>query len=334
MGGINSDKYTKWGGHRYRKSTTKHISTGSYMCNRWWCNDEGKWTAKHSKKLKRCRGHLIVEKGVENEDDTVYLKHPHDCDTTENKSLSFGSRLVIGRPDTRPLLTKFSPNIGGLSYKEIASIKDNINNANGWTKLVGNTNSDRWYYPNLKENPDLYKYIKNAISWYLLEIKNMYPALKVILLGLIKSEANAQSQYDGLNKRLHSDYPSNLNALDLQLRPQSFIIALDVFDFMYLPHRDARRCDIITETVRPGQMILFTNNCLHAGGSNKNNNTSLRIFGYVCATEKDIPVGKVFPYQWTSPNEDAVIVEDDDINDIVSESTHGRIRKKPNFFSP
>ena len=333
MGGINSDKYTKWGGYRYRKSTTKDISTGSYKCNRWY-NNQGKWTAKHSKGLTRCRGHLIVKKAIDNKDDTVYLNKPHDCDTNANEPLGFGSRLIIGQPDTRPLLTKICPNEGGLSENKIACIKDKINNAKGWTPLVGNTHNDRWYYPNLQNNPDLYNYIKDAISWYLSEIKNKYPALKVISLGLIKSEANAQSQYDGFSKRLHSDYPSNLNALDLQLRPQSFIIALDVFNFMYLPHRDARRCDIITETVRPGQMILFTNNCLHAGGSNKNNNTSLRIFGYVCADKDDIPVGKVFPYKWNSPHKNAVVVEDDDINNIVSESTRGRLRRNTNFYSP
>ena len=50
--------------------------------------------------------------------------------------------------------------------------------------------------------------------------------------------------------------------------------------------------------------------------------------------KNDIPVGKVFPYKWTSPNENAVVVEDDGINNIVSESTRGRIRKNNDFFSP
>jgi hypothetical protein len=98
--------------------------------------------------------------------------------------------------------------------------------------------------------------------------------------------------------------------------------------------RQHQRCDIVIETVRPGQMILFSNNCLHAGGSNKLNNILTRIFGYVCAAQTDIPVGKVFPFNWTSPNEDAVVVEDDGINNIVSESNRGRIRKKTNFFAP
>ena len=122
-----------------------------------------------------------------------------------------------------------------------------------------------WYYPELEKNIDLYTYIKNTVQWYLSEIKVKYPALNIIKLGLIRSAPHARSQYDGFSHRLHSDYPPNVNVLDLPLRPLSFIIALDGFDFMWLPHRMAKRCDIVTETVKQGQMILFSNNCLLAG---------------------------------------------------------------------
>jgi len=106
--------------------------------------------------------------------------------------------------------------------------------------------------------------------------------------------------------------------LELRLRPLSFIIALDEFDFMYLPHRNAKRCDIITDTVRPGEMIVFTNSCLHAGGSNRHDKRSNRIFGYVCNNDSDIPVGKVFPHKWSSQDEDALIVEDSGDERILS----------------
>jgi late competence protein required for DNA uptake (superfamily II DNA/RNA helicase) len=95
MGRTNTDKYTIWDGYFYRKSTTKDISKGSYLCNRW-CNNQGKWGAKHSKEFMRCRGHLMVKKGVENKDDKVYLFKAHDCDTAK-KPLSFGYRLIIGQ---------------------------------------------------------------------------------------------------------------------------------------------------------------------------------------------------------------------------------------------
>jgi hypothetical protein len=231
---------------------------------------------------------------------------------------------------------KISPNVPhcGLSNNIIDSIRGKIIEANNWTPLVGNTNNDRWYYPELEKNIDLYTYIKNTVKWYLSEIQVKYPALSIIKLGLIRSAPHARSQYDGFSHRLHSDYPPNVNVLDLPLRPLSFIIAfLDGFDFMWLPHRMAKRCDIVTETVRPGQMILFSNNCLHAGGSNKHNEYCFRIFGYICATESDIPLGKVFPYKWSSENEDAVVVEDDGNDNIVSESKRGRLRTQTDFYS-
>lgn len=125
-----------------------------------------------------------------------------------------------------------------------------------------------------------------------------------------------------------------MNALDLALRPLSFIIALDEFDFIWLPSQDAKRGDIVTETIRPGQMILFSNNCLHAGGSNRHNNISSRIFGYVCNNQSDIQDGKVWPYTWSSTNDNAVLVEVDGINNIVTERTCGRKLRRTNIFSP
>ena len=65
---------------------------------------------------------------------------------------------------------------------------------------------------------------------------------------------------------------------------------------MYLPHRNASRDEIVTITVTPGQMIVFTNNCLHAGGSNKHNKIMIRVFGYMSAFVEDIPHGKVYPF--------------------------------------
>ena len=95
-----------------------------------------------------------------------------------------------------------------------------------------------------------------------------------------------------------------------------------------------KRCDIITDTVRPGEMIVFTNSCLHAGGSNRNDKKSNRIFGYVCNNDSDIPMGKVFPQKWSSQDEDALIVEDSGDERIVHESKKGRLCKKTILYSP
>ena len=335
MGRTNKDPYTRFEGGFYRKSSCTDDTTG-YLCNRY-LNNEGEWIPTHSKQHRRCPGHLVVVKGGgENGLDLVYFKSQHECYTNAIVQRSLGSRIATGMPDTRPLLTKVIPNVPfcGLSNNIIDSLKNKLSEATGWAPLVGNTNNDRWYYPELEKNSDLYKYIKNEVKWYLSEIKIKCPALNISSLGLIRSAPLARSQYDGFSQRLHSDYPSNVNALDLPLRPLSFIIALDEFDFMWLPHHNAKRCDIVTETVLPGQMILFSNNCLHAGGSNKHNNICTRIFGYICANQNDITVGKVFPYKWSSQDDDAVIVEDDGIERIVSEGRHGRLRTKTNLYSP
>ena len=335
MGRTNTDPYTRFDGGFYRKSSTNDNTTG-YLCKRY-LNNEGDWTPSHSKQYKRCPGHLIVVKGGGDDGgDLVYFKSQHECYTNDIIQKSLGPRMVTGIPDTRPLLTKIVPNVPfcGLSNNIIDSLKNKLSEATGWSPLVGNTNYDRWYYPKLEKDIDLYKYIKNVVKWYLSEIKIKYPALNISSLGLIRSAPLARSQYDGFSHRLHSDYPPNVNVLDLPLRPLSFIIALDEFDFMWLPHRTAKRCDIVTETIKPGQMILFSNNCLHAGGANIHNKYCYRIFGYICANQFDITVGKVFPYKWSSQDDDAVIIEDDDNERIVNEGKSGRLRTKTNLYSP
>ena len=333
----NTDKYTLFNGGYYRHSSKSAVDNCShYLCTRY-LNEDRKWVPKHGIGLLHCPGHLVVYRGAgENGDDVVKLVHNHYCNSTNAIKSSLGSRLSSGIPDTRPQLTKIIPNVPhcGLSKYNIASINAELGKAKGWASIVGNTNNDRWYYPKLKDDTKLYTYIEDSVKWYLSEINVKYPALNIISLGLIRSAPYAESQYDGLSQRLHSDYPSNANELDLHLRPLSFIIALDEFDFMYLPYRNAKRCDIITETVRPGEMIVFTNNCLHAGGSNRHSKISNRIFGYVCNNDSDIPMGKVFPYKWSSQDDDALIVEDSGDERIVFESRNGRLCKKPDFYLP
>jgi hypothetical protein len=231
---------------------------------------------------------------------------------------------------------KITPNVPfcGLCENSISLIKDKLLHAKGWDPLVGNNNSDRMYYPNLQKNVKLYKVIQDAVKWYLSEIKDKYPSLTISSLGLLKSAPNAQSQYDGCSQRLHSDYPSDVNLMDIQLRSLSFIIALDEFDFMWLPHCNAKRSQIQTEIIKPGQMIVFTNNCQHAGGSNRQNQWSFRIFGYVCSRPTDIPLGMVFPCKWSSTEDDAVVVEDSSNERFNSESTSGRKRAIPDRYIP
>ena len=61
----------------------------------------------------------------------------------------------------------------------------------------------------------------------------------------------SQSQYDGHSHNFHSDNPPIVNACTPHLQPISFIMALQDFDFMWLPHHNAARIEIRTETIPP-----------------------------------------------------------------------------------
>jgi hypothetical protein len=157
--------------------------------------------------------------------------------------------------------------------------------------------------------------------------------LTIVKYGAIKSAPNAQSQYDGHSQKLHSDYPTIVNGRTPNLRPISFIVGLDEFDFMWLPHRFAKRNEICTVTVTPGQMIAFTNSCLHSGGANRHSKPVIRIFGYVCAFQEDIPLGRVFRYKWSSTNADANIEEEKDTLPTTNYvNSRGRITKVPTTY--
>ena len=82
------------------------------------------------------------------------------------------------------------------------------------------------------------------MAWYVSQIQRRYPGLTIVKYGAIKSAPNAKSQYDGHLQKLHSDYPSIVNGRPSDLRPMSFIVGLDEFDFMWLPHHNAKRDDI------------------------------------------------------------------------------------------
>jgi hypothetical protein len=55
--------------------------------------------------------------------------------------------------------------------------------------------------------------------------------------------------------------------------PISILIGLHLFKFMYLPTKYSFKIEIITTDMAPGQMIMFTDNCLHSGGPNLMDNT-------------------------------------------------------------
>ena len=67
------------------------------------------------------------------------------------------------------------------------------------------------------------------------------------------------------------------------------------------------RKELIDTAVSPGQMIMFTNDCLHSGVSNNTPNTIIRLFAYLTSQSSDIPLNGVCKYMWSDTSEDAVI---------------------------
>jgi hypothetical protein len=59
--------------------------------------------------------------------------------------------------------------------------------------------------------------------------------------------------------------------------------------------------------VNPGEMIMFTNTCLHSGDVNNFNKFCLQLFAYMVSNPIDFPDNFVMLYDWTDNTENARI---------------------------
>jgi hypothetical protein len=103
---------------------------------------------------------------------------------------------------------------------------------------------------------------------------------------------------------LHSDYSSNYPKFAPAQRPVSVILALDPFDFMYLPHISQRRKDLVHLTVPAGHAFIFTEACLHSGGVNDSTKHLFRLFAYMVSCVDHFPSNQVFKYSWKGADDD------------------------------
>ena len=72
-------------------------------------------------------------------------------------------------------------------------------------------------------------------------------------------------------------------------RPISMIVSVDPFGLQYLPSQEMKRKDIKRLNVNQGEMVMFTNTCLHSGNTNESDNYRLRLFEYLVSHEEDFP---------------------------------------------
>jgi hypothetical protein len=138
-------------------------------------------------------------------------------------------------------------------------------------------------------------------------VQQIYPKLKLVTGGAILSAPNAPAQIDRHDGKLHSNYTANVLELSPDERPISIIVAVDPFGLQYLPSQKIKRKDIKRLNVNQGEMVMFTNMCLHSGDANESDNGRLRLFGYMVSHEEDFPKNKVMLYDWTDDTENVQI---------------------------
>jgi hypothetical protein len=121
-------------------------------------------------------------------------------------------------------------------------------------------------------------------------VKTMYPSLLHFKVGALRSRG-MESQYN-MQGTLHRDYLDEANAKVPNERPQSIILALDPFVFLYeyeLSDEDGMR----SIRVDRGQAVLFFSSLRHAGGANADTESDsewkYRLFAYVVSETTDFP---------------------------------------------
>jgi hypothetical protein len=128
---------------------------------------------------------------------------------------------------------------------------------------------------------------------YITYVQQIYAKLKHVKAGAILSAPNAPVQIDGHNGKLHFDYTADVFKCPPDERPISIMVAVDPFGLQYLPSQEMKRKDIKRINVNQGEIVMFTNMCLHSGDTNESDNYRLRLFGYLMSHKEDFPKNAV-----------------------------------------
>jgi hypothetical protein len=322
-GGIN---YSNYDDHSYRySSTSKRDNESTYLCNNFKIAGAGETTRWGTRRqslnpggttpCERCPGKLIVQHGIGiAKCDHPYLKVEHKC--VDNREVT--SAVARGVVDNRPQLERVVPNIDSGNYLSKQGIEEVLRafceaenrDKNLWQNITGGNNMRKWI-PDIHDNKAkrvaLKETIEKALKGYITIVQERYPALRYCKVGAIKSLPGARSQYEGHGGKFHSDYPQSVEELEPRFRPVSIIVGLNPFNFMWLHDRKSRESEKRVMTVYPGEMIMFTNHCLHAGGENYTDVEQIRLFAYLVSNESHFPTGQVTTWDWHRGEDDPLI---------------------------
>jgi hypothetical protein len=172
-------------------------------------------------------------------------------------NVSHIQNMDLGQQDLHPSFQLISPRV---LFKDVLSInkRQAIMDILDKKVLTGGCQR-RFYVTDLASQPEVCKVVERVMKPLIDYVQAMYPPLVCVKLGALQTLPKCPSQYKGHSPRLHADYSSNYPEFAPAQRPVSVILALDPFDFMYLPHISQSRKVLVHLTV-PSRVVshLFT----------------------------------------------------------------------------
>ncbi len=221
--------------------------------------------------------------------------------------------MLLGEHNDRPMINMVHPGysaVGLTSPAVRAALIEELENKGGiWEGLTGGGAGKRKYANHSSKFLDLKTWVAMAMTWYVRYVQATYPVLKHVKYKALKTAPREGSQYRRHLDKLHSDYQVECRDRPPQQCLISIIVVPNDLQLIYLPTKFSSRKELVTTTVAPGQMVWFTNECLHLGGPNDTDYTVYHLFAYMASCPSNIPQNVVSKYSWTNTSKDAVILD-------------------------
>jgi hypothetical protein len=210
--------------------------------------------------------------------------------------------------DDHQILIHFKPTAQNQGLKDVTRLRNflHYSNIKLWDELTGGGDS-HFFAKDLEKHPVIYDYVIMELQDYITYVQQIYLKLKHVKGGAILSAPNAPVQIDGHYGKLYSDYTADVLECPPDERSISITVAVNPFGLQHLPSQEMKRNDIKRLIVNQGEMVMFTNTCLHSGDTNKSDNYRSRLFGYMVSHEKDFPKNEGMLYDWTDNTENVQI---------------------------
>ena len=200
--------------------------------------------------------------------------------------------------DTREPLVLIIPSVHwNITHALLQSVKKSLESTkSGWAPL-GKCGTARQYLPGLsssKSMTNVRDQVTALLSPFIKKyVTTRYPALIHYKVGAIRSRGD-HSQEE-LTGTLHRDFSDDTHSRVPEERPQSIIVALDPFNFLYEHNRGIGHLETLNMHVPSGHGIVFTSSLNHAGGANvcadagDKSKYVYRLFAYIVSDRSHYP---------------------------------------------